>query len=516
MLSLVHIVERNARLFPAAIAVKAHDRVLTHAAFAARARKLASALYSLGLRHQDRFSVLSMNSADFLVAYAAASRGGFVINTINYRLAPAEMAWIVGDATPRVLLFEAQYAELVAGLRAQLASVERYVCIGSASEIPVWAQCFETLIDAGDDGGPPTQGAPDDYYCLMYTSGTTGKPKGVVHANRSIACVSEALSSELKLGGDTRLLAIAPLFHMGAATLSLGAIFRGGCAVVHRAFDADAVIRTIAAERITAMHMVPTMVQSVLDSPVFGQHDLSSLRMLMYAAAPMPLVVVQRAVAAFGPILYNGYGQTEINMLTTLQPHQHILDGSAEQIARLSSVGQAHWQCELRVIGEDGCDCAPGEVGEVLARSETAMVGYWNNTAATLATVRDGWVYTGDVGYLDAEQYLFLVDRKKDVIISGGENIYSREVEDVLGQHPAVRECAVIGVPDVRWGEAVKAIVVLQPDATVIADELIAWCRTRIAGFKCPKIIDFAAELPRLPTGKISKVELRKRHAPAS
>lgn len=335
-----------------------------------------------------------------------------------------------------------------------------------------------------------------------------------MHANRSIARASEALSSELKLGGDTRLLAIAPLFHMGAATLSLAAMFRGGCAVLHRAFDADAVIRTIESERITAMHLVPMMLQSVLESPLFGRHDLSSLSMLMYAAAPMPLALARRASAAFGPILYNGYGQTEINMLTTLHPHQHILDGNPEPTARLASVGQPSWQCQLRVIGDDGLDCAAGEVGEVLGRSETAMVGYWNNTAATLATVCDGWVHTGDVGYLDAEQYLFLVDRKKDVIISGGENIYSREVEDALGPHPAVRECAVIGVPDPRWGEAVKAVVVLHPGAAVSADELIAWCRERIAGYKCPKSIEFISELPRLQTGKISKSELRKRYIP--
>jgi len=512
MLSLAEIAERHARIDPQGQALLAADRNLTHRELAERSRRFAAMLRGLGLRRTDRFSVLSMNNAEFLVAYYAASYGGFILNTVNFRLVGPEIAWILQDAGPRILIFEAQYAETVAGLRAQLPSVEHYVCLGSAAETPDWAAHYETLIDTAEPEAV-IDGGIDDVFCLMYTSGTTGKPKGVLHANRSMACNSESLSSELCLDPTTRLLAIAPLFHMGATTLALAALFRGGCVVLHRAFDAGEVIRTIEAQRVTAMHMVPTMVQTVLDAPEFGQHDLSSMRMLMYAAAPMPLPVLERAVAAFGPILYNSYGQTEINGLTFLRPHQHFLTGSADQVRRLSSVGQPHWQAQIRVVDDEGRDLPRGAVGEVVARSYTSMTSYWNNTPATLATLRDSWIFTGDVGYLDDEDYLFLVDRKKDVIISGGENIYSREVEDAVAAHPDVHECAVIGVPDVRWGESVKAVVVLRPGTVADAEALIAWTKGRIASYKAPKTIDFVAQLPRLPTGKISKLELRKQFA---
>jgi len=331
----------------------------------------------------------------------------------------------------------------------------------------------------------------------------------VMQTQGAAAALSEILSSELSLMSNARLLAIAPLFHMGARSLSSGAHWRGGAVVLHRGFDAEEVIRTIERERITAVHLVPTMVQALLDAPNFGRHDLSSLKMLMYAAAPMPVPLLKRAMEAFGPILFNGYGQTEINLLTLLHPHQHCLAGAPEQVRRLASVGQPHPQSAIRIVADDGAACAPGVPGEVLARSATAMSGYWNNSSATIDTLRDGWIRTGDMGYLDAEGYLFLVDRKKDMIISGGENIYCREVEDAVAQHPAVADAAVIGVADPYWGEAVKAVVVRKPGASLTAEQLIAHCKGLIASYKCPKSVAFLDELPRLVTGKVNKVALR-------
>jgi acyl-CoA synthetase (AMP-forming)/AMP-acid ligase II len=259
------------------------------------------------------------------------------------------------------------------------------------------------------------------------------------------------------------------------------------------------------------------MVQAILDAPNFARHDLASLKMLMYAAAPMPVPLLRRALAAFGPILVNGYGQTEVNLPTLLHAHQHHPDGAPAQVKRLASVGQPHPRSEIRIAAEDGTECPAGVVGEILARSETAMAGYWNNSAATAETLREGWVHTGDLGYTDDEGYLFLVDRKKDLIISGGENIYSREVEETVAQHPAVRQVAVIGVPDAYWGESVKAVVVLEPDARADATEIVAFCKARIASYKCPKSVEFVAALPLLPTGKVSKPMLRKHFsAPAA
>lgn len=515
MVTLGHIIERNERLFPERPALvfqdRSGDRRSTHAKFAQRVRRLASALERRGLRRQDRFSVLAMNCAEYVEAYAAAEWAGFVISTVNFRLAAAEIAWVVRDAAPKLLIFEEQYTEIVAGLREQFDSVERYVCIGDA---PAWAENFETLIEGGDVNGSAFRSQADDYLCLMYTSGTTGKPKGVVHRQSSCLRIAEVLSSELGLGSDCRLLAIAPMFHMGARTLAQAAYFRGGCIVLHRGFDAQDVNRCFEQERITAVHLVPTMVQAILDAPNFGQHDFSSLEMLMYAAAPMPVPLLRRTVETFGPITVNGYGQTEINGITFLHPHQHVLGGDDRRIRRLASVGQAHWQCELRIVDEAGNELPRGQIGEVCARSQTAMAGYWNNTRATIETLRDGWVHTGDIGYLDDEDYLFLVDRKKDMIISGGENVYSREVEEALVAHESVLEAAVIGVPDARWGEAVKAVVALKRGCTLDAEALIAFCKTQIASYKCPKSVEFVVELPRLNTGKINKVELRMQFSP--
>jgi len=506
------IIERNARHHPHRTAVVFEDRRLTHAQYAGRVARLAGGLRARGLRRGERMAMLAMNGIEYIEVYGAAEWSGIVLSTVNWRLAAAEVAWILGDAAPRALVFEQQYAALVDGLRPQLRGIECWLCIGPADDCPPWAERYEAVVESAPAEAAPTAHA-DDPLCIIYTSGTTGRPKGVVQSHRAMACLSEILAAELALGGDDRLLAIAPLFHIGARSLSAAAHWRGGAVVLQRGFDAKAVLRCIERERITAVHLVPTMLQALLDSPDFGAHDLSSLRLLMYAAAPMPLPLLRRALAAFGSILVNGYGQTEINLPTLLHGWQHQPDGSAEQLRRLASVGQPHPRSELRIVADDGRACAAGEAGEVLARSDTAMSGYWNNLEASAQTLRDGWVHTGDIGYLDDEGYLFLVDRKKDMIISGGENIYSREVEQALLEHPAVREVAVIGVPDGYWGEAVKAVVVLADGMQADEAALIAHARQFIAGYKCPKSVAFVDALPLLATGKVSKRELRERFA---
>ncbi len=505
------IIERNARLHPNRPALVCGSRRLSHAEYAARVKQLAAALFALGLERGERASVLAMNCMEYLELYGAAEWTGFMLNTVNWRLAPGEMAWILSDVQPRVVVFEAQYAALVDGLRPQLPGVAHWICIGAPGECPAWAHHHDTLLATGDPAGPPQRAQADDPLCIIYTSGTTGRPKGVVQPHRAHASLSEILSGELRIGGDDRLLAIAPLFHIGARSLASAAHWRGGAVVLHRGFDADEVIRTIERERITAVHLVPTMVAALLDSPCFRDHDLSSLRMLMYAAAPMPLPLLKRALAAFGPILVNGYGQTEINLPTLLHAWQHRPDGTPDDVRRLASVGQPHPRSELRIVADDGTGCPAGTPGEVLARSDTAMSGYWNRPEATAQTLRDGWVHTGDVGYLDDEGFLYLVDRKKDMIISGGENIYSREVEQALLEHPAVRDAAVIGVPDAYWGEAVKAVVVLQGGARLDGETLIAHARRLIASYKCPKSVDIVDALPMLSTGKVDKRALRTR-----
>jgi acyl-CoA synthetase (AMP-forming)/AMP-acid ligase II len=504
--TMADLVDRNARLHAEELHLVFGARRSSFATYAARARRLASALYGMGLRHQDRVSILAMNCPELLDVYGAGEVSSLIINPVNYRLAAPEMAWIVRDAAPKVLIFEEQYLPVIDRLRAEMPSIEHYVVIGTLA--PPWARDFEAVLASGSAEGPPLRPRPGDVHAIMYTSGTTGRPKGAMITHAGMLALCEAWAFELGTDLGHKYLLSMPFFHIGARSQGAAATVRGGTLVVLRAFDVREVLETIQRERITQLHLAPTLVQAVLDLPDNERFDLSSLHTINYAAAPMPLTTLKRAIKRFGPILINGYGQTE-GAGTTLRKAHHRLDGSDLDLKRLSSVGQPVLDTQLRIAGPRDEEVANGEVGEICLKSPQNMIGYWNNSAATVETLRGGWLHTGDLGFMDDDGFVYLVDRKKDMIISGGENVYSREVEEALMAHAAVSDAAVIGVPDRRWGEAVKGIVVLKAGHSVAAAELIAHCRTLIAGFKCPKSIDFMAQLPRLPSGKISKVALR-------
>jgi acyl-CoA synthetase (AMP-forming)/AMP-acid ligase II len=271
-------------------------------------------------------------------------------------------------------------------------------------------------------------------------------------------------------------------------------------------------LRCIEQERITNAHFAPVMVRSLLDCPELARFKKDSLRSIQYASAPMSVAQLREAMAAFGPIFTQVYGMTECVVGTILHAHEHLPDGTPAQARRLASAGQPFFDHAIRAVRPDGSDCAPEEIGEVIIRGPSLMTGYWNNSAATVEALRDGWMHTGDVGFFDSEAFLFIVDRKKDMIVSGGENIYSREVEEALLTHPAVLQAAAIGVPDSHWGESVKACIVLRPGCAADADELIRHCRNQIASYKKPRSIDFLAELPRLFNGKVDKKQLRARY----
>ena len=506
--SLADLVDRNAHLHGAETHLVFAARRSSFASFAERARRLARALYALGLRQQDRFSILAMNCAEYLEAYGAAEVAPFIANPVNYRLAPPEIAWILRDAAPRVLILEQQYVPMIERLRHELQGIEHYIVIGE--QAPAWAQTYEGLLAAAPALALPRPRAAD-VHAIMYTSGTTGRPKGAMLTHATMLALCRGWAAELGTDLGHKILLAMPFFHIGARSQGAAATYRGGTMVVLRAFDARQVLETVARERITQLHLAPSLVQAVLDVPGSEGFDLSSLRTLNYAAAPMPLPTLKRALARFGGILINGYGQTE-GAGTCLRKHQHRPDGDERDLRRLRSVGQAVPDAEVRILGSDDTEVPRGEIGEIGIRSPQNMSGYWNNSVATAETLRGGWLHTGDLGLMDEDGFVYLVDRKKDMIISGGENVYSREVEDALLAHGAVADAAVIGVADARWGEAVTAIVVLRGEASVEAGELLAHCRTLIAGYKCPKRIELTAELPRLPSGKINKVALRAQY----
>ena len=509
--TLGEMIEANATKFPDQTAFVWRDQRLTHAQFRDRATRLANGLAALDLKRQDRVGILCQNRLEFHEVYGACELTGLITATVNWRLAIPEMLHIINDGAPRVLFFEADYTEAVAEMRDKLPSVTHFICIGGSAD---FATDYEDLVQSGGTGSLPFRARPEDIAFLIYTSGTTGRPKGVMLTQEGQVAAAEILGSDQRNGPDDRLLIMMPLFHIGAKVIQLAQHWRAGTVHLQRNFDPKDVLKTLVEERITVTHMAPTMIQTLLESPEIEAADLSHLRMIVYAAAPMPLPVLRRGLALIGPVFQQQFGQTE-GLGTTLLAHQHRPNGNARDLQVLTSVGQASPRVGVRVVDDQGRDVPQGEVGEVLLTSPAVMKGYWNNSAATIDTLRDGWVHTGDVGRLDHEGFLYLVDRKKDMIISGGENIYSREVEEALLSHDAVSEAAVIGVPDAKWGESVKAIVVLRKGQVVAAGALIDHCRTQIASYKKPKHIEFVDAIGKLPSGKIDKVLLRKLYGKA-
>jgi acyl-CoA synthetase (AMP-forming)/AMP-acid ligase II len=509
--TLADMLDNNAWKHPDQTAFVWQGRRVTHAQFHIRVSKLANALRRLGLKRQDRVGILSQNRLEYQEVYGACEISGFVCATVNWRLAIPEMVYIVNDGAPKVLFFEAAYAETVLAMKDQLTSVQHFICLDRGE----FGEDYEALVESGDTSGVPFRPLPDDIAFLIYTSGTTGRPKGVMLGQGGQVNAAEILGSDQRNSSDDRLLIMMPLFHIGAKIIQLAQHWRAGTVHVQKGFEPQAIVECIERERITVTHMAPTMIQSLLESPAIAQGaDLSSLRMIVYAAAPMPIPVLKKGLKMLGPVFQHQFGQTE-GIGTTLLAHQHKPDGTDRDREILTSVGQVSPRVNVRIVNDNGEDLPVGEVGEILLTSSGVMKGYWNNTAATLETLRDGWVHTGDVGRLDHEGYLYLVDRKKDMIISGGENIYSREVEEAVITHGAVSEVAVIGVPDEKWGETVKAVVVLRQGASVTPQDLIDHCRTLIASYKRPRHVEFVDEIVKLPSGKIDKVRLRKLYGTA-
>jgi acyl-CoA synthetase (AMP-forming)/AMP-acid ligase II len=503
-MNLRDIVDRNALLYPDKIALIFEGRRLTHAEFAARGFRLANALLSLGLRRQERVAVLAPNCPQYLEAFCACECAGLVTVNLNHRLAPRELVQIGQDCEPAVLIFHSQFREAAEALVAALPGLRHTICIDTA--IPGAGE-YEELIDAASASRPNVPVHDEDIAYLIYTSGTTGRPKGVMLSHRAVVESARCISHEGNARTADVMLIVMPMFHIGGRIEQLAFTIVGATIVLHAAFEPAAILKSIAEERVTAAHLAPVMVQRLLDCPELDRFDRRALRTIHYASAPMPVPTLQRAMAAFGPILSQVYGMTECIVASVLTAEQHILEGTPAQTRRLASAGQPFLGCKIRIVRDDGSDVDVGEIGEIIVHGPGVMSGYWNNSTTTVSVLRDGWFYTGDLGLFDDQHFVFVVDRKKDMIISGGENIYSWEVEEALRSHVAVSEAAVIGVPDPQWGESVKAFVVTRTSVT--SEDLIAHCRTAIASYKKPRTVEFVDALPRSFNGKIDKKVLR-------
>ncbi|MBB6193488.1 acyl-CoA synthetase (AMP-forming)/AMP-acid ligase II [Sphingobium wenxiniae] len=501
------IIHRNARQNADGLAFVEGGRGLTHAAYLARAEALAAALRARGIARMDRVALLSMNRIEYMEVCGACELTGFIAATVNFRLSAHELRVQLRDCAPAAIFFESSYTSLIEEIRADLPSIGTWICFDDG---PDWAEPYEEVMSAAAGQVPDVASTIEDIAYLVYTSGSTGRPKGCILGSRELTRKAEQHASDLGITSDDRLLIVMPLFHVGARGVSSAGQWRGAAVHIQRSFDPAVFIRTVEAERISIAHLAPTMVQMVVEHPLAATADFSSLRAILYSAAAMPGEVLRKALELFGPVFHQAYGQTE-GIVSCLPRHHHKPNGSEQEKARLLSVGQPYPGVEVMLVDDAGRDVTHGGTGEIVYRGGAMFRGYWNDSVATLAAWRDGWLHSGDIGRFDADGFLYIVDRKKDMIVTGGENVASREVEDALLRHPQVAEAAVIGVPHSKWGETVHAVVVLRDGATLGETEIIEHCRLFLASFKKPTGVSFVEALPKLANGKVDKLSLRQR-----
>ena len=499
--------ERRLRISPHKPAIWFEGTTTTHGEFATRVRRAAAALAGLGVQRGDRVAWFGANHPAALETLYACGQLGAVWVPVNARLTAPEAQYVLEHSGASLVVHGREHGTTTDALRAALPAVRHWVAAepplsGGAGSLD-WAE----LTAAAEPVLRDELVTLEDVCLIMYTSGTTGRPKGAVltHGNMTWSCLSQVLGFDFT--PDERTLGLAPLFHIGGLNGTLNpTLLRGGCVVLVRGFDPPATLAVIAEQRVTSFFAVPTMLDALSRQPGFATLDLSALRTIGAAGAPLPLPLL-RTWLERGITVQQAYGMTES------APAGTALD-SADAVAKVGSAGKSQFFTDVRVVRPDGTECPPGEIGEVVLSGPNIMAGYWNAPEATAAAIVDGWYHSGDAGSTDEDGYLYIRDRYKDMIISGGENVYPAEVESALLELPGVQEAAVIGVPDAHWGEVGLAVVVPAPGAPQDGDALRAALRERLAGFKVPKEVRFVPELPKTATGKIRKPDLRQTYVP--
>ena len=505
-MNIGHIPAKHARSLPdqPALIDATTDRRVTWRQLEARVTRVASALeHACALARGARVAVLSKNCIEYMELYFATARIGLILQPLNWRLGAEELARILEDGGPDVVVFSAEFAGVARELQ-QAYGAARYLQLGADGD-------YEALLQAAPDKPSEREAGvgDDDPMLILYTGGTTGRSKGELHTHRSVFAGMSNQTVAERIQRDDVYMLTGQMFHI-PVVLAMNYMAHG-CPVVLMNFEARHALEVIQRERVSAFLGVTTMLNWMMAVEDFAAFDLSSLRNIQYGGGPMPRSVVEAALKAFPCSIIQGYGQTEGMTMSFLsqEDHRHALDGTAPQ--RLSSCGREAFLTTLRIVDAEGRDVPrDGETaGEIIVRSEANMVGYWRQPEQTAAALRDGWLYTGDIATWDSDGYVFIVDRAKDMIISGGENIFSTQVEAAIHQHPAVLEAAVFGIPDPEWGEAVKAVVVLKPGQSASERDIIDVASRHLASYQKPRSVDFVDSLPKAPTGKILKRDLR-------
>ena len=485
------------------------DRRISYGEARDEVNRLASAFASAGIRRGDRVAVLSKNSIEYVILYYGASKAGAVPVPLNYRLAPPEWAYIINDSQAKMLIASAEYLEAADDIRSELETVSQFVAIGGPGASG-WNDYRGWV--GKQPANPPGQYITADQDLLqMYTSGTTGRPKGAVLTHENVTTNLLQTSPSMALNRGDRFLIVAPLYHLAAAFSSFCTVSRGGCIYLQEEFNPLEVVRVLSEEKISWSVLVPAMIQACLVAvPDVAQRSYKDLKCIAYGASPIAEETLRRAIDVFKCDFMQAYGMTELSPAATiLSPSDHRR-GLESKPELLLSAGRAVPGTDLRIVDEDDRPLPNGTMGELLVRGPQVMKGYWNLPDETAEALRGGWMHTGDAGTMDDEGYVYLQDRVKDMVVSGGENVYPRVVEEVLFKHPAIADAAVIGVPDEQWGETVKAVVVLREGASATHEEIIEFCRGQLGGFELPRSVDLVSSLPRGASGKVLKRELRE------
>lgn len=488
-----YMLTRSAKAFPEREALVVGGRRLTYNELNQRVNRLANALLAQGLKKGDRVGLLFYNSLGYLESFLALYKAGLVWVRLNYRLGIPELNNMMSDSQATAIIHGPEFGDAAEEICRAVSGVKLRIGQASGAEVD-----YEEILAAGDEGEPPAEVTEEDLSDIWYTSGTTGEPKGIMITHRNIiTCTQFLLSDVYWITEQDKLLTVGALSHAGSVRV-LPFMLRGGLNILHTKFDPLDIFKTIEKEKVTDISTVPTMLFALMDHPERENYDLSSLKTITYAGAPTPVERIKEAVKIFGPIFDQSFGQAEsIITIAHLPKHEHIYEGAPQREKRLASVGREYPGVQIKVVDDAGRQCPSGEIGEIITRSDLVMKGYWNRPEQTAEALKDGWLYTGDLGYQDKNGYLFLLDRKHGKIISGGLNVYPREVEEVLAKHPAIAETCVFGISDPKWGESVTAAVTLRKDHAATEEELIKFCKERIASYKTPKKVHFLDSLPK-------------------